>query len=317
MRRIDTAFRQALAKISHLGQRSSFPAPDFENQTVPPEMYQYFFDLQVQVERTGRMDYHAYCERLWAQYMNEHVDEAAYRQFEANLIRNLQLIDMHKVVEDDVHAEKLVSAFGDLIPDVRQLIVWSTGDVSTTGYQDLKIARSGVARELHKALGSIFNDPKEAREYMRTRTRYIVADDKKGAIKDYWEGVRSLGLEPKHIVVVEDSLKNLGQMRQLVAEVFGDAVQYVPVWATYTRAGHNARREMSDEDYADLCEEMNAIDRFSDLNIIGSSKSLDLASTDVVIDFDGVLADNIRMRNAQAQVIYDAIVAAQRQILNS
>ena len=175
MRTIDTAFTEAMSKRSHLAPRSSFPTIDFEKQTVPHHMYQHFFELQVEVERTGHMDYHSYCERLWDTYMDGLANEQLYRQFEGNLIRNLQLIDMQKVVEDDIRAENLVDAFGQLLPDVRQLIVWSTGDVSTTGYQDLKIARSGVARQFRKAVGTLFDDPQEAREYLRDRTTHIVA----------------------------------------------------------------------------------------------------------------------------------------------
>lgn len=280
-------------------------AVDIENQTVPKEIYDSFFTLQSEIEKTGHMDYHEYARRLWNMYIEktkntDFDNDENFKQFEANLINGFHSIDMKDLVYEDI-TKNLPEIADTLATKVSKAIMWSTGDVDATGYQDAKISSSKIVRNFIGALQETM--PKDQRkDFIKNKTEYMVGDNKLAELKEYLLAQKSSGQDEIKISVIEDSIKNIGKVTALVKEIFGDKGTVVPVWATYSREGQKAKKS---SDFPEKVEKYNGIDSFS--NIATPEMAEKLEGSTVLIDFDGVIGDNVRMRNAQSQVAYECL----------
>ena len=219
-------------------------------------------------------------------------------------------INMHDLVYDDVDEPEKLKKFGKIFKEAKSVILWSTGDVAATGYQDAKIASSRVAHDFMKSLAEKTASgatrlPKEIKE----KTHYLVRDNKFLALQDYL----STKNPPLKIVIVEDSRKNIDKINELVKTLFGEngTVTVIPAWATYSREGQTERKK-SEDGFDKARHDYNGIDSLSELAAPEWSERLNNA--EILVDFDGIIGDNIRMRNAQAQVKWQSLQRAAEEI---
>lgn len=270
-----------------------------------------FFALQSEVEAEGYMNYQVYAQRLWKSFYGEvetEVDLRAYDEFEHRLISGLHNIEMKDLVYSHV-LENLEALLERRIPQMRGLALWSTGDVAATGYQAGKIDKSGIIQSFLRAL--IKKHPDQARE-IAGMTSYMVDDDKFERLADFLEE-KAEGDHTK-IVIIEDSVKNFGKVTSELKARFGpesNQFEVVPIWATYSREGQNARRRAEEspeafEEFRRQCEDLNAIISFEEL--LGSRFDGIFEDAYVFVDFDGVIGDNVGMRKEQARVKYEALI---------
>jgi len=296
------------------------PVIDAENQQLPQAEYDYIFALQGRIEkgldkagnkvREPRMDYHQYACDMWQELVDPsgNFEHPAFQQFEKDLITGLHNIDMRKLIYEDVQ-EGIDTLVRTLSPVINKAILWSKGDVDATGYQVLKITSSKVILDTMSKVKEVLGE-EEGRKQFRERTEYMVADDKNRALREYLEGKKAAGETSIKLAVVEDSRKNIDKVTALVEDIFGENGEVVPIWATYSREGISYKRkvdkgEVSAEEMKDVSENYKAIDKFTDLTKPHMLEALQGA--ELVIDFDGVIGDNVRMRNAQAQVTKAAL----------
>ena len=280
----------------------------------PDPLSNYFFKLQSDVESDGGggMDYHEYARRMWTKFFGEPQDieaDEAFSLFENRMITNLHSIEMNRIVYPHVveNLEMLTSMRG---PGIRELVLWSTGDVAASGYQAAKIDRSGIVPRYMRAV--VASNPEGAREVME-KTRYMVDDNKFERIADHVEKLRQSGEENIKLVVIEDSVKNFGKVREIVDArlgVDGASVEIVPIWATYSREGQQARKKAESSvealgEYEGMVDRLNGINSFSEL--LGDRFNDIFKDAHVFCDFDGVIGDNIEMRKQQARAIFGAL----------
>jgi len=293
------------------------PETDPENQTVQQSDYDYFFALQGSVglgpdaDPKARMDYREYARILWQERVDSDGDfsSPAFLQFEKDLISGLHNIDMGELVYGDIKAniDLLVAT---LEPVIRKAILWTNGDVSATGYQVLKVRQSGIILATRLAMMDALGVEKGKSEFGR-RTEYMVEDDKMGRLRAYFKEMKADGRKPVKVAVVEDSRKNIDKVQALLDEIFGlNRVAFEGIWAAYSREGLAYKKsfedgEISADDYSRELWCYNAINEFSELSNPQMLKRLQDA--ELLIDFDGVIGDNVRMRNVQAQVTYAAL----------
>lgn len=291
---IDAA-RAALNKVSDL--ELTIPTSSDE-QIVPQEFYDEFFKLQVNIEGEGAMDYRKYAFVLWERVFGSEPDleDAIYREFEGNIILGLHQIDMNVLVyphvKDSMH--QLVEA---LVEKARKVILWSTGDTESTGYQVRKINRSKVIHKFLLALAEVIPDKETRKKFMKEQTVYMVEGNKIEELEKYF--VKE-GADIKKVVLIEDSRSNMDKVAALVDGL--EDVEYFPIWTLYSRSGMKARGA---DGFDSLKKQYSGIDSFEDL--LGDDYLSAADGADVIIDFDGVLGDHVCMRNMQAQVKWLAL----------
>ncbi len=282
--------------------------------TTPSEsLTSYFFALQSQIEGEGDMDYHKYASQMWTKFFGQpegQKDQEAFSYFENRMIASLHSIDMKKLVYPHVthNLEALIDIRGD---EVSQLILWSTGDVAATGYQAGKIDKSGVIPHFLKAL--VKRGPEKARKWAE-KTRYMVDDNKFERLVDHVAQTKKEG-EMMKLVVIEDSVKNFDIVRDALEKKFGKQTvekefQIHPIWAAYSREGLTAQKkaESSPEEWEAFMtkrRKLNAIDTFAEL--LDPKFNEMFKDAYVFCDFDGVIGNNIEMREEQAKVIFHAL----------
>ncbi len=273
------------------------------------DLIKYFFSLQGTIEKSGDMDYHEYGRRMWGELMGEPAteeDEKAVSLFENSMIVGLHQIPMEEMVYPHVvdQLEALIDVRNDR---VKEVALWSTGDVAATGYQSAKIESSGIIGKFM----DIVKKRGDAREFMR-KTRYMVADDKVERLVTHVAGLIEAGEENPKLVIIEDSRGNFGKVRQALKEKFGeeraDRIKIEPIWAAYSREGQEAEKNLTWEEYMKSRKDFNAIDSF--IELLDPRFNETFADAHVFVDFDGVIGDNIRMRQAQATTINKALVTA-------
>lgn len=273
------------------------------------ELTSYIFSLQGQVESEGNMDYHLYAKRMWGKFFGEITEETkgAFDVFESTLIANLHGIDMKEHVYDHVREgiSQLVERRAD---EVKRVYLWSTGDVAASGYQNGKIYSSDIVGNLHRAAKE-----KDNGKELLGKTSYMVDDNKFDRLADEVEGLVDKGEFPK-VMVIEDSRKNLTRVWDALSERLGEdrrgRVIYEPVWAMYSREGIQAeslaqKSEEEREKFENDTRRFNGIREFTEL---GDDRFDSLFSDAYVfVDFDGVLGNNVTMREAQAKATYFAL----------
>lgn len=307
------AHEQFDASSSALGENNGLFSTDQDLQ-VPQNVFKEFFKLQSLVEKEGNMDYHIYANLLWDKmFGNEETenDQQARSIFENTMITGLHSIDMKKIVYPHVtdNLEALIGVRGDA---VKEVILWSTGDVVATGYQTAKIERSGIIKKYMRVLRNSSQDA--FRQQMR-KTGYMVDDNKFERLVDH---VGQIGRDEEKIklVIIEDSINNFSKVENALKEKYGEdfmsRVSLAKVWAAYSREGQDARKKASESpegavEYAGKTKGLQVIDSFAQL-LDQERFGETFADAHVFVDFDGVIGDNIGMRVEQARVIYSALV---------
>ncbi len=290
---------------------------------IDPAVFKTFFELQVKLEKEGAamgggMDYHAYARRMWTDLVGpiDENSETSFKQFEDALISGLHDIDMRPNVYEHV-TENMVALIRQYQDRIKNTAIWSTGDVESTAYQVGKIESSEIVKSYHRALKDA-TSKEETKDIIKEKTSYLVADEKFQALAQYVEGVFTKNSEEKvKIVIVEDSRGNFKKVEDTLAKVFGERasqIEVVPIWVTYSREGKQAEEKAaaSDEARDALAQEkvkLNAVDSFAEL--LDESRFGDkFEGAHVFVDFDGVVGNNIKMRDEQARVTYNALMSA-------
>ncbi len=285
---------------------------------IDPSLHKYFFDHQFKIEKSGNMDYHVYARTIWEQLIGEITpdNQKSFESFENSMIIGLHNIDMTPHVYDHV-TESLAGLIAKYQKSVKNVALWSTGDVEATGYQIEKINRSKIIMSYYKALKSEL--PKEeAGKIMREKTSYMVADNKFKGLAEYsLNAIEKNPNEKIKIVILEDSRGNFDKAPRVLAEALGDKasqVEIIPIWATYSREGQQAEsKAVSSYDATTNLikqkENLNAINTFR--NLLDENRFGPIfEGAHVFVDFDGVVGNNISMRDEQAKVIYNALMTA-------
>ncbi len=305
-----------------VGQRREMgvtPYPSVAERPIDKPLFDYFFKVQSAIEKEGRMDYHRYAARLWQELVvgsaEQPVDLAAnyqFKRFEGNLILGLHNIDMRQHIYDDLvdNIGYLVAKFGE---SVRKVVIWTTGDNKATGYQPAKIARSRVISAFTNAVRVHYEgDPASSGDFISSKTGAIISDNKFVALTIYLESDNLTKL-----VVIEDSRGNLRRVANMVtvaneAKPEGKRIDFIPIWATYSREGMQAKEKAEREGKLGELEQekaqLHAIDSPSDL--LGNRFRGIFDAADILVDFDGVIGNNLTMRDAQARVKYNALIGA-------
>lgn len=285
---------------------------------VPQDVFSYLFGLQVQIEQEGAMDYHKYADKMWKELAGDRISQdQGFRQFEGLMISGLHNIDMSELVYPHLleNMDHLVERYKD---DIESVAIWSTGDVSATGYQAGKIDRSRIIKQFFGTLRESLGGDRS--EFVKNKTAYLVDDDKYDRLAEY-AGQR-LNEDPEKmakIVIIEDSAGSFEKAQKILDERLGvGKAEVVPVWFTASREGTNAQKVVDElkgtEKYEEEKEklenkkkDLNAISNFEEL-LDDSRFGKIFKDSHVMVDFDGVVCDNIKMRDEQAKVIYSALV---------
>ncbi len=291
-------------------------------QVPPSNLAEYFFGLQAEIEQLGGMNYRLYAERMWQRFVpSTTTDSSGFSQFEQQMITGLHGIDMSTLVYPSVAETmpRLVEAYKEKIAGIA---IWSTGDVRSTGYQLAKIDRSRVIYNFLDTLRQSM--PRGERyEFVRDKTSYLVDDNKFARLVQYVaEQKHDDTSPPPKIVIIDDTVGNFAKAQQALAdsEELGD-VKIIPIWVTASREGIQAQKHVDDllsGDPGAYSKAKTALEeQKARLNSIGSFAELldqnrfgaifDVAH--VMVDFDGVICDNVAMREKQAITIYRALLS--------
>ena len=297
--------------------------PSIEPVKPSEDLSKYFFELQSKVEKEGDMDYNVYAARLWKKFMQtEPTDSAGFDNFRGQMITGLHGIDMSKMLAPDI-SDTMPELVANNLGRIKSLNIWSTGDVAATGYQDAKIAKSGIVRNLFSNLQEAVPDRDERHNFIRDKTNYIVADnkfEKLGAFVEAHENDDETGA-PLKIVIVEDSSGNFEKVDKLLKEkIEAGKVVIEKIWFTGSREGREAQKKVDklvedgSEEALSASEELklkkqrfNSIETFDELLDEARFGTI-FDGAHVMVDFDGVIGDNVTMREHQAEVIYNALL---------
>ncbi len=275
----------------------------------------YFFELQVAIESEGEMDYRKFANRAWKETLQRDPSEnhEEFRVFENNMISGLHRIPMR---EDRLrypsqdNLRELGEKYGDKI---KKLVMWSSGDTESTGYQPGKISRSRTIEDFYRGLVA-GKGRENAKRFMKDKTSYMVGGDKLERLRQYISALQEKDPKGKiKIVVVEDLRRNLEEAKKIAAQFDPAKVEFVPIWAAYSREGQKVRAQ-SAEQLRISKEKLNGIDSFGDL---GDEKKFGaiLDGAHVFVDFDGVISNNIEMRREQTAAIYSSLLHAASKAL--
>lgn len=175
------------------------------------------------------------------------------------------------------------------------MAIWTTGDNAATGYQPAKIARSGIISAFVKAVKANHGDV--------TKTEAIISDNKFDELAKHLESQEGL----TKLVIIEDSRSNLRKVTNMAAAINetrpeGSKIEFLPVWAAYSREGIQAKAKGEKEEAFYVIDSPKDLldDRFYEV----------FRGADVLVDFDGVIGNNLTMREAQARVKYNVLVGA-------
>ena len=316
-KRISEAEAKRDAAASRVSSPEGKPVLVPRGEKVIPDSwaYQALFNLQEELEKEKPMDYHEYAAKLWEKITGQEPDtlRASFRTFEGSIIARLHDIPMRSLVYEDVKTSMgpLLQKYQD---SVKMISLWSKGDVAATGYQVGKIESSQVVQDFMRevlAQSGVAGGKKLLREKMR----YDVADDKMKGLVAYvgeqlpkTEGIMKL-------VIIEDSRKNLGEVKKAIEQTLGEEVaarvEVVPIWAAYSREGTKAYKDSqvkgSEQDFLARKQELNGINSFKDL-LDAKRFGEKFKGAYVFVDFDGVIGDNLQLRNEQANAILSACV---------
>ncbi len=289
--------------------------PKIEAKDIDPVIYKYFFDHQGKVEKVGEkkktgMNYNVYAERMWEELVGDinGDNQNLFEQFKNSLILSLHNIDMSILVYPHV-AESMVALVKKYQNKIKHIALWSTGDVEATGYQVGKINSSKIISAYHKALKKVLPEKGEAQRIMQEETSYMVADRKFESFIEYiQQALEKNGGNELKVVMIEDSRKNFDKAVSVMTEVLGEKikqVKFIPIWAMYSREGQQAEKS-GESGLESRVADLNAIRSFDDL--LDDRFSNILEGAHLFVDFDGVIGDNVVMRDEQAKATYRALL---------
>ena len=296
--------------------------PSIEPVEPSPDLSKYFFELQSEVEKEGDMDYNKYATRLWEKFMeNEQTDSVGFDNFEGQMITGLHGIEMSEMLAPDI-SDKMPELVAKYLGRIKSLNIWSTGDVTATGYQDAKISKSGIVRKLISNLQEAVPNRDKRHNFIRDKTEYIVADDKFEKLAEFVEAHENDDEPgaPLKIVIIEDSSGNFEKVDKLLKEkIEAGKVVIKQIWFTGSREGREAQKKVDDlevgseealkagEDLKRKKARYNSISSFDELLDEDRFGTI-FDGAHVMVDFDGVIGDNVTMREHQAEVIYNALL---------
>ncbi len=286
-----------------------------DSSLIPPtELSDYFFEQQTQVEQQGPMNYQVYANRIWHDMVGNIPDsDGGFLQFRKGMIAGLHNIDMKQLVYPDTlkAMPSLIEKYKDRVEGIS---LWSTGDVTATAYQLAKIGRSTIVRRFLTTLSPLLTK-EERNEFVRNKTAYVVDDNKFDRLADYAEqhsGAQEQ-TQPMKLVIIEDSVKNFDKAQKVLDQRLGvGKAVVVPIWFTASREGQTAQTQADEnEDLRPALEaekeRLNSIQSFTELLDETRFGSV-LDGAHLMIDFDGVICDNVKMRERQAAIIYSALI---------
>lgn len=265
------------------------------------------------------MDYHQYARQLWCNLVvgsdvspTVFKDDPVFTNFEANLIVGLLDIQASKHIYAELPnvMEDVVGKYGR---NIARVAIWSKGDVTATAYQDIKIARSRVITALNKALGSQYGE-EEAKRFRAEKIAYLVSDDKFKVLEEYLQRLTGQA----KLVVIEDSRSNLRKVKELVDVInqtrpAAHQIDYIGIWATYSREGINARKaaEVNPDKQQQFESDRSLYHAVDSPSELADSRFESIYNgAHIMVDFDGVIGDNVKMRQMQAQATQNALLAA-------
>lgn len=317
--------RNIIEAKSHLSSKKITPDATVESsresQLVDLTLSKYFFDLQGKIEKEGTasgtgMNYHTYAREMWEGLVGEITQNTQphFAQFENALISGLHGIDMQEHSYDHVKESlaRLVEQYQD---SVKHVSLWSTGDVETTAYQIGKILKSKIVHQYHQALKAKLSKEK-VKSILKEETSFFVADNKFLDLVEYVK--KQLETDPSEtvkLVIIEDSRNNFKKAKESLEKSLGEKfsqVEIIPIWASYSREGTQAKDKANSspdvaETLANNTRDFNAIDDFTQLLDTDRFSHI-FKDAHVFVDFDGVIGNNITMRNTQASVTYKALI---------
>lgn len=304
---------------------SDLPTPVIK---PPNEFFDYCFKLQGQIEKQGATDYNVYAKDMWQGLAPDQspAEGEAFEKFRQGMISGLHGIDMSQHLAPEVTGAmpKLLEKYRDKIASVS---IWSKGDVEATAYQVAKIDGSGVIDDFEDQLRDSMPRVERYR-FLKEKTNYMVAGEKLQKLRDYVDGQLSKqgetsdGQGPLKVVIIEDSTGNFTEVeKELASEIEAGKTEVIPIWYTGSRAGQQAQKAVDDlkaagdpsyeTEKAKLCgkkDSLNAINSFDEL--LDEQRFGEVFdNAHVMVDFDGVVGDNIGMREEQAAVTYGALIA--------
>jgi hypothetical protein len=287
--------------------------------SVPPEMFGYIFNLQGHIEQQGAMDYRKYAEIMWEELVKRDSRSSGFEVFRENMIVGLHQINMRDLIFPHLskNLEQLIEAYQY---EVKSVNIWSTGDVLATGYQPGKIDKSGIIRDFISAVAR--NSSQGKRDFVKEKTAYLVDDDKFSRLVEFAETKFEENPEQQlKIVLIEDSSGNFAKARKALDDKFGAGkTEVIPIWFVGSREGLTQADSLSDlleqgsdeywgdnEAFEKKKTDLNAIATFGELLDKDRFRPL-LNGAHVMVDFDGVVCDNVKMRQRQASVIYNSLL---------
>ena len=308
------ARKYANSKKLEAGSDFSNTGTKDEQFSEPKEvLYRYIFALQSRLETINPkgMEYHVYAENMWSELIDNNPiseeDKPIFKKFENSIIRNLHNIDMQSHVYEHVK-ENISHLIEQYQKSVKNIALWSTGDVEPTGYQIRKIDSSKIINDYYKELKS-----KGLSTDFKDKTSYLVADNKFDSISSYVNKVlESNPGEKIKIVLIEDSVSNFKKVKD-VLQNRSDKIEIIPIWASYSREGIRMTKEAEVSGQTEVFntekEKLNSINSFEDLR--NSEKFGPIFDgAHVFVDFDGVIGNNVSMRLEQAKVVHNALMTA-------
>ncbi len=313
------AFKHVKEKTAGIDESSVAQAENGVTN-VDPKLFKYFFDLQSKVEKDVApedkgMDYHVYAQRMWRDLIGEITPENQefVTQFENELIARLHKIDMGPLVYDHV-TENIATLVEKYADQVKHVALWSTGDVQATGYQVGKITSSEIVRDFHRGIKKHLTR-EESASFLKEKTSYFVADDKFKALTGYIQNELEKHPDEKiKIIIIEDARKNFEKAEASVKKILEEAssrVEIIPIWASYSREGQQAQAQAestaTQEKFDSEKQNLNAISTFAELTSDARFAPL-FAGAHVFVDFDGVIGNNVAMREDQASATYTSLI---------
>lgn len=250
----------------------------------------------------GHMDHGEFAKRLWADSIGIDPEEApeVYGDFVNDILYAYQKLDLSELLYDG-----MISRMDDiariLYENAERVILWSKGDCRATGFQPRKIVRSGIIKIFTDSVYRVAGSREVAGAFMRDRTGVMIADDKVEMAREYFLEKKACGQSHIRIVVIEDTSRNVEELRRIAVEVFDGKAEVVGMHCFYSRKAGKGTTILGLD---------RAIKSSAEISEIG-----DLASgAEVFIDFDGVLSDNQKSREWYARIFMMAIRRAQRKL---
>ncbi len=277
----------------HTAEQSLPIAPQAEQQAMEKKVNDFLFGLQSEVEKTPEgMDYRVYARLLWER-LGLSTDNPEFEAFRTDLIASMKEIKMDDLVDSDLRDEDKLNKLTDLPGEI---VLWTKGDATNTGYQKTKVARAKIYLAVKRAL-------KEKQK----PGHVIIAQDKIAELGKYLsekldttKGTNQI--KPFRIVVLEDSVKAFTEVQKLIDKLgLGDRATVFPIWFTHTREGQTMQQK-DPAKFATTSAQHNGVTGFGE---ILAPELLQKISPDDhtiwLVDFDGVVSDNIGMRARQLQ----------------